>query len=84
MAADDYKKWLDIDFSTQPDYVFGDIGPGEETFCSTYEDNIPVLSDADVRAAVQSEEQTGGADKLVSRIYNQKQEGSCVANACCQ
>ncbi len=84
MAADDYKKWLDIDFSEQPQYVRGDLGPGEETFCSVYEDSIPVLSDADVRAAVQAEEQTGGADKLVSRIYNQKQEGSCVANACCQ
>ena len=84
MAADDYKKWLDIDFRTQPKYVFGDLGPGQETFCSTYEDNIPVLSDADVKAAVQAEEATGGADKLVSRIYNQQQEGSCVANACCQ
>jgi hypothetical protein len=84
MAADDYKQWLDIDFSTQPQYVFGDLGPGEETFCSTYEDNVAVLSDADVKAAVQAEEVTGGADKLVSRIYNQKQEGSCVANACCQ
>lgn len=84
MAADDYRKWLDIDFSEQPEYVFGDLGPGEETFCSAYEDTVPTLSDADVRAAVQAEEQTGGADKLVSRIYNQKQEGSCVANACCQ
>ncbi len=85
MAADDFKKWLDIDFRTQPEYVFGDVGPQEETYCSTYEDSVPVLSDADVRAAIQAEEAAGGgADLLVSRIYNQKQEGSCVANACCQ
>ena len=84
MAADDYRKWLDVDFSTQPQYVYGDTGLQAEAFCSVYEDNVPVLSDADVKAAVQAEEATGGADKLVSRIYNQKQEGSCVANACCQ
>lgn len=85
MADDDYKKWLDIDFSEQPQYVRGDLGVGPETFCSTYEDSVPVLSDADIKAAIQAEEAAGGgADLLVSRIYNQKQEGSCVANACCQ
>jgi hypothetical protein len=85
MAADDYKQWLDIDFSTQPQYVYGDEGPQDDALCSTYEDSVPVLSDADIKAAIQAEEAAGGgADLLVSRIYNQKQEGSCVANACCQ
>lgn len=85
MAADDFKKWLDIDFRTQRQYVRGDLGVGPETFCSTYEDSVPVLSDADIKSAIQAEEAAGGgADLLVSRIYNQKQEGSCVANACCQ
>lgn len=85
MADNDYRKWLDVDFPSQRQYVYGDTGRDSETFCAVYEDVVPVLSDADVRAAVQAEEAAGGgADKLVSRIYNQKQEGSCVANACCQ
>lgn len=86
MAADEIDdKWLDIDFRKQPEYVFGDLGRGPETFCSTYEDAMPALSDAEIMAAVEKETaEGGGADRLVSRIYDQGREGSCVANACCQ
>lgn len=86
MAANEIDdQFLDVDFSKQPEYVFGDTGRQEATYCGVYEDSLQTLSDSDIRAAIEAETAAGGgADLLVSRIYNQKQEGSCVANACCQ
>jgi hypothetical protein len=83
MAADP-DRFIDVDFSKDPHFVFGDLGVGPETYCSVYEDAMPTLSDSEIMAAVEAEEAAGGADRLVSRIYNQGREGSCVANACCQ
>lgn len=85
MEAEIDDRWLDIDFSKQPEYVFGDTGPRVDLFASTYEDSVPVLSDSEIMASIEREEaEGGGADRLVTRIYDQKQEGSCVANACAQ
>ena len=74
-------EFLDVDFSKDPNFVFGYKGPGE-ILCSAYEDNVPTLSDSEIEAAVEASQ--GAADTLVTRIYNQGREGSCVANACCQ
>ncbi len=86
MAADEIDdRWLDIDFSKQPEFTFGCGGPGNLDLFGNYEDAVPTLSDSEIMAAVEKETaEGGGADRLVSRIYDQGREGSCVANACCQ
>ncbi len=81
-------QFLDIDFSKQPQFVFGSIDEPKETFATSgpfYEDVVPSLSDSELRAAVERETaENTGMDSLVTRIYNQGQEGSCVANASAQ
>lgn len=84
MSADFDDRWLDVDFSKQPQFVFGCTGIGEAP-CTAYGDEVRILSESEIRDAVEKETaEGGGADRLVTRIYDQKQEGSCVANACCQ
>ena len=79
-------KFIDIDFPTQPQYVPGDLGiRALDQRCAAYGDSINVIPESrwkDEAAAIQAA--GGGCSQLVSRIYNQGQEGSCVANACAQ
>lgn len=79
-------KFLDLDFTIDPNYVFGDLGAA--VFASagpSYEDLYGTLSDAEIRAEIEKiDAEGGGADRLVTRIFNQGREGSCVANACSQ
>lgn len=78
-------KFLDLDFSKQPEFIFGAKEPKGLGRFSAYEDAVPVLSDADIDAAIEAMDAAGGgADRLVTRIYDQDGEGSCVANACSQ
>jgi hypothetical protein len=81
MEIDD--KYIDVDFTKDPRYTFGDRGAFHFGDYPVYEDAVPVLSTAEINAAIE-ESQGSTADFLVSRIYDQKNEGSCVANACCQ
>lgn len=78
--------FIDVDFTQDPRYVYGDLG-GQ--LCTggfgVYEETFGVLSDAEIDAEIERIDAAGGgAERLVTRIYNQKQEGSCVANATCQ
>ena len=59
---------------------FGDFGRSyEDTFASS------ILTESEVREAIERiDDAGGGIDRLVTRIYNQRSEGSCVANACSQ
>lgn len=81
-AIDD--RWVDVDFTKDPRYVFGDLGA--RMFGSpNYEQSFGVMDDADIRAAIEAADaQEAWLDKLVKRILNQKQEGSCVGNATAQ
>ncbi len=80
-------QFIDVDFTKDPRYVFGDLSK-VRTFGSSapsYEDVVPEIPESqwrDLEEKMTAED--SGADKLVSRIYDQGQEGSCVANACCQ
>jgi hypothetical protein len=80
-------QFLDYDFSKDPRFVFG-FQEEPKLFASSlslYEDAVPVLSESQLRESAEREEaEQSGADQLVSRIYDQGQEGSCVANACSQ
>ncbi len=50
-----------------------------------FEDAIPLIPREAWPAAIKAlEDQGGGLDLLVTRIYDQKSEGSCVSNATCQ
>lgn len=80
-------EFLDIDFELCPEYVRGDNGAAIfGDLCSGgYREKFGVMSDRDIDAAIELlDANGGGADMFVSRIYDQGQEGSCVANACCQ
>ena len=78
--------WLDIDFPAEPDYVHGDNGdtPFGRAFGSAYEDNDDILDERQLREESERQQEEGGGEELVTRVYNQKREGSCVAQASCQ
>lgn len=85
MVIDD--KYLDYYFPDDFNYVFGDLGCASlaDLCCGNYGDSVPELSGSEIDAAIEKIDAAGGgAERLVTRIYNQKSEGSCVANACSQ
>ena len=80
-------KFIDVEFPADPNYTFGCAQePAYQSIMrSAYEDSVPVIPEsqwpqlvADMDAA------QSGAERLVTRIYAQLNEGSCVANACAQ
>lgn len=76
---------IDVDFSLDPKYTFGMKSMGDHTkFCRYADENI-VIPETDWKALAQHIQDLGvGNSSYVTRIYNQKQEGSCVANASSQ
>lgn len=81
-------KLIDVDFTTQPQYVAGDLGVRllDQLFAD-YGDNAPVYPESQwqgMAEAMKNSPGGGGCSALVTRIYDQKSEGSCVANACSQ
>lgn len=78
-------EFLDVDFTKDPNYVFGDLGFGLTDLCGDYGSTFGELSDAEIDEVIdRMDAEGGGADEYVTRIYDQKQEGSCVANATSQ
>lgn len=79
-------EFLDVDFTKDPRYVPGDLGVrafGEAM--RAYGEVVPEIPEAQWQAKADLLEAAGGgADEYVTRIYDQKSEGSCVANACAQ
>lgn len=79
-------EFVDYDFTRHPDFVPGYLGVGDnfELFAD-YGDVASVLTESEIDAAIeQIDAAGGGAERLVTRIFNQRQEGSCVANATSQ
>jgi len=57
----------------------------EESLEPVFEDAIPLIPRDQWPTAIKAIDDAGGSlDLLVSRIYDQGQEGSCVSNATCQ
>lgn len=80
-------RYVDVDFRGESQYVFGDTGPRslDPNLCSAYEDVVSVYPSSQWPEMVKAmDADGGGAERLVSRIFNQSQEGSCVANATSQ
>lgn len=78
--------FIDVDFARQPQFVRGDLGmPATMPTFADYADGAELIPESQWRelAELQAKDQNG-TDALVTRIYNQGNEGSCVANACAQ
>jgi hypothetical protein len=72
---------IDVDFPAQPQFKFGDCGPRAFGLqkCRSYGDTAPVIPPSEwPELARLAAEAGGGASQLVSRIYDQKSEGSCL------
>ncbi len=83
----DLDEFIDVDFRKFPEYVAGFNGDPDESKGPFYEDVEPYLIEEDqIEAYIAKQEEAGNlaAWNLVTRIYDQGSEGSCVANACCQ
>ena len=80
-------KFIDVDFPNDPKYIQGyteeNLKHYQKCMASLpkYADNFEVLSDSDLKEAASQAAQVGGNARLVTRIYDQGQEGACVANA---
>jgi hypothetical protein len=77
-------KFIDVAFEKDPKYTFG-AKPRGKFAGPNYEDVVELIPES--RWQQLSEEmdaENSSAEYLISRIYNQGQEGSCVANASCQ
>lgn len=84
MADDFDQQFVDVDFEKQSPYIFGSIEPNLFAF-SSYETKVPLLTDTEIEEAIDRiEDEDSGADQLVTRIFDQKSEGSCVSQACAQ
>lgn len=79
-------QFLDVDFSRDPLFQGGFNGMGDSTGQLSYADaGLPIIPEGQWDAYMDRQQaEKSSADYLVTRIYNQMQEGSCVANATSQ
>jgi hypothetical protein len=80
-------KFLDVDFTKDPRFTLGDLTPAGETFAGVreYGDTFATIPESEWPGLIEKQEaEGGGAERLVTMIFNQGNEGSCVANACAQ
>lgn len=82
--ADNFDQFVDVDFSRETDRL-GFSGFGNVDRYASYEAAEEPIPQRDWQRLIEAQEANGGgADALVTRIYNQGREGSCVANATSQ
>jgi hypothetical protein len=79
-------KFIDVDFPTRPEFTFGDTG--QRVFRSrrpTFEESVPLIPESEWQAEIEKIDANGGhLERMIVNIFDQKQEGSCVANASSQ
>lgn len=79
--------FVDVDFPADPNFTFGDLGKRafDDVARGSYSDIANIIPESKWKdEAVAMQAAGGGCAQLVSRIYDQGNEGSCVANACSQ
>lgn len=80
-------RWIDVDFEKEDKFVFGHVEPDDSLARSlragtAFEDAVPVMTESELRAAAERlDDSKGGLEYMVTQIYDQGGEGSCVANA---
>lgn len=78
-------RYVDVDFSREERFVRGDLGIVPMGSPRFYEDSVPLVPRDQWDALdEETEENDTGLEWLISRIYDQGQEGSCASNATCQ
>jgi hypothetical protein len=80
-------KFIDVDFPTDPKYTFGNAGTRflERMSSPRFEDVADIIPEKDWPDIVEHiEKEKAGLEHLITRIYDQGAEGSCVANAAAQ
>lgn len=72
-------EFIDYDFTKDKLFIPGSLGLGDEgKFCGAYEDANEVYDYSRIDEGIEKLDVLGGGmDQLVTRIYNQGQEGSC-------
>lgn len=80
------EEFLDVDFTKDPNYVFGDLGGAMCSSAIDYEAAESVLSWSEIDGAIEAleAEPESSLEYLIRRVYDQGQEGSCVGNATTQ
>lgn len=79
--------YVDYNFTQDPNYVQGYTVEHAKQFqaCKSslpqYADNFEVLTEPALKEAAAELKRVGGNSKLITRIFGQKSEGSCVGNA---
>lgn len=82
MPIDIDDRYVDVDFTKESQYVFGDLGTRCFGAPREYSDVAPVIPESEWKGLIeQMEADKGGSERLVTRIFNQGNEGSCVGNA---
>jgi hypothetical protein len=84
MDIDD--RWIDVDFTKEPQFVAGDLGRNPAArLCRSSDDEVPIIPDRDWEGHVEQIDASGGGlDRYVKHVFDQGQEGSCVGNATTQ
>lgn len=75
-------RFVDVDFTREPEFIFGDLGPNVfGDFGEYFEDSEELYTEEQIREACEMQEENGSNEWFVRRVRNQKQEGSCVGQA---
>lgn len=76
-------KFVDVDFPSDPNYVFGDLGQSRfGAPMPIFEDSIETIPEHQWPAIVEEIDANGGhLENLSVEIKDQKQEGACVSDA---
>lgn len=84
--ADLDEQFVDVDFTKDERFVFGDLGRNpSKLMCAAADDEVPLIPESQWRDEAEKLEAAGGGlDKLVVNIFDQGQEGSCVGNSTTQ
>lgn len=79
-------RYIDCDFTREPQFTFGDLGARRfGAQLPTFEDAIPLIDESQWQPMCeQIDASAGWTELLVTRIFNQGSEGSCVSNATTQ
>ena len=77
-------RWLDLDFTKDPNYVFGSLPRDGRRFAGlSAADVVPLIDESQWPSIIEASNDAP-MEAAVTRIFDQRQEGSCVANATAQ